>query len=128
MVAAVRPDTSAHVARTGGEVAAHRAGRDGDDRVLVTLQHKLCVTRPGVPELDTTVLGTGQDPLGIGGESDGEDEILIKVSGDARKHETNNKNTGAKVNSPYDPQTSGRSDRPWGPGWECRGATQAPTS
>lgn len=91
MVAAVRPDTSAHVARAGSEVAAHRARRDGDDRVLVTLQHKLGVARPGIPELDTAVLGTGQDPLGIGGESDGEDEILSKVSGDVKRHKANKK-------------------------------------
>lgn len=79
--AAVRPDAGPHVAGSGGEVAARRAGRHRDDRVLVPLQHKLRRARPGVPELDAPVLGARHDPLGIRRQGNTEHEVLLQVRG-----------------------------------------------
>lgn len=42
----------------------------------MSLEHHLRVASPWVPELDTTVLGAGHDPLSIRGQSNAEDEIL----------------------------------------------------
>jgi hypothetical protein len=43
----------------------------------VALQHELRVPGAGVPELHAAVLGAREDPLGVGGERDAEDEILL---------------------------------------------------
>ena len=53
---------------------------DGDDTVLVSLQHKLSLTRGDAPELDGAVLGPGYDPLTVGGYGDREDIVLLRVS------------------------------------------------
>lgn len=42
----------------------------------MSLQHDLGIAGPWIPELDPTVLRAGHDPLGIGGQSNTEDEIL----------------------------------------------------
>ena len=76
MDAGVRPDTSTHVTRSSGKVASSRAGRDGDDRVLVTLEHQLGVAGAWVPELDSTVLRARHDPLSIRGQGNTENEVL----------------------------------------------------
>lgn len=76
----VVPDACAHVAGASGEVAAHWAGGHRDDRVLVTLQHELRVARPRVPELHAAILGSGEHPVSVGGESDGENEVLREMS------------------------------------------------
>lgn len=47
----------------------------------MSLEHKLRITRPGVPELNRPILGSGQDPVSIGGESDGEDKVLVAFEG-----------------------------------------------
>lgn len=77
----VAPDPRAHVAGAGGEEAAGGgAGRHGDDRVLVALEHELGVASAGVPELHAAVLGSGEDPGSIGSQGDTEDEVLENVS------------------------------------------------
>lgn len=81
LYARVRPDAGTHITRSGGKVSnavgtSHRTGRHGNDRVLVSLEHELCVAGTGIPELDTAVLGTGEDPLRVGGQCNAEDEIL----------------------------------------------------
>ena len=77
---AVRPDTGPHVARTRCEETTigskSRAWRNRDDRILMALEHELRVAGAGIPELDTTVLGTRQHPAGIGRQSDAENEVL----------------------------------------------------
>lgn len=45
----------------------------------MSLQHDLGVASPWVPELHTTILGAGHDPLRIGSKSNTEDEILKNV-------------------------------------------------
>lgn len=45
-------------------------------RVLMALQHQLSNTSVGIPELHAAVLGTTENPVAVGGESDTEDEIL----------------------------------------------------
>lgn len=84
----VAPDACAHVSRPGGKVLAARARSHRDDRVLVTLEHNLRVARSGVPELDTTVLGAGHDPLSIRSQCNAENKVLEeKVSLDtSRSH------------------------------------------
>lgn len=78
--ASIRPDACAHVTRTGGEEAAargdNRAGSNGDDRVLVALEHELGMAGARVPKLDTTVLGAGEHPFRVGGERNAEDKVL----------------------------------------------------
>lgn len=59
---AVRPDAGSHVTRAGGEVAASRARRNRDDRVLVALEHELRIPSSRVPELHAAVLGARHDP------------------------------------------------------------------
>ena len=73
----VGPDAGPHVTGTGGEIAAGRAGGDRDDRVLVSLQHKLRRTGTRVPELNATILGARQNPLRIRGKRDAEYEVLV---------------------------------------------------
>ena len=75
--ASVGPDTSPHVARASGKVAAHWAWRHRNDRVLVTLQHELCSTGTGIPELDAAILGTGQHPLRIRGQGHAQHKVLV---------------------------------------------------
>ena len=43
----------------------------------MALQHELRVPGARVPELHAAVLGAREDPLGVGGERDAEDEILL---------------------------------------------------
>jgi hypothetical protein len=45
----------------------------------VALQHELRVASPGIPELDATVLGTGEDPVSIRGERNGENKVLVHL-------------------------------------------------
>lgn len=47
----------------------------------MALQHKLCIACSGVPELDSAVLGAGEDPVSVGGEGDGEDEVFVPFEG-----------------------------------------------
>lgn len=54
----VRPNTSAHVSRAGGEVVSSGARGHGNNAVLVALQHDLSVSGSGVPELHPSVLGS----------------------------------------------------------------------
>jgi hypothetical protein len=77
----VAPDASSHVAGTGSEAATAWAGCDADDAVLVTLQHELSIAGSWIPELNTTILGAGKNPVSIGCESYRENKVLIKVSG-----------------------------------------------
>lgn len=74
----VRPNASTHIAGAGGEVLAARAGRHRDDGVLMSLEHDLCVSGPGIPELDTAILGPRHHPGRVGGQGDGENKILDK--------------------------------------------------
>lgn len=42
----------------------------------MALQHDVRGARSGVPEVHAAVLGARQDPVAVGGEGDGEDEVL----------------------------------------------------
>ena len=64
----IAPDPRAHITRASSEVVPGRAGRDRDDRVLVTLQHELGVARSWVPELHAAVLGARKHPVSVWGE------------------------------------------------------------
>ena len=48
-------------------------------RVLVSLEHELSLASSRVPELHTTVLATGHDPLAIGSEGNAEDKVLVSL-------------------------------------------------
>jgi hypothetical protein len=43
----------------------------------VALQHELSVASSGIPKLNTAVFGSGEDPVSVGREGDGEDKVLI---------------------------------------------------
>jgi hypothetical protein len=72
----VAPDPCSHVTTTGREAATAWAGCHANDRVLVALQHELCVAGSWVPELDTTILGARKDPGSIRSERNRENEVL----------------------------------------------------
>ncbi len=77
----VDPDSCAHIAGAGCEESAgYWAGCDGDDRVLVALEHELGASGAWVPELHATVLGSGQDPGSIWSQGNTEDKVLKNVS------------------------------------------------
>lgn len=44
--------------------------------ILVSLEHHLCISSDGIPELNTPVLGTAHDPVSIGGETHAQNKIL----------------------------------------------------
>ena len=46
----------------------------------MALQHKLSNARVRIPELDTAVFGTTQNPITMGRESNAEDEVLAYLS------------------------------------------------
>jgi hypothetical protein len=46
----------------------------------VALQHELRVARSRVPELHAAILGSGEHPISVWGESDREDEVLREMS------------------------------------------------
>lgn len=74
--ASVGPDTSTHITRSSGKVASSWAGSNRDNRVLVTLEHQLGVAGARIPELNSTVLGAGHDPLSIRGKGNAENKVL----------------------------------------------------
>lgn len=43
----------------------------------MTLQHELRIACSGIPELNAAVLGPGEYPVSIWGESDGENKVLL---------------------------------------------------
>lgn len=43
----------------------------------MTLEHELRSPCSGVPELYAPILGSGQDPVRVGGQSDGEDKVPV---------------------------------------------------
>lgn len=43
----------------------------------MSLKHQLRSSRPGIPELDAAVLGSGQDPVGVGGQGNGQDKVSV---------------------------------------------------
>ena len=45
----------------------------------MALQHELGIACSRVPELDTTILGAGEDPVPVWGERDGEHEVLVAL-------------------------------------------------
>lgn len=45
----------------------------------MALEHELSLASSRVPELHTTVLATGHDPLAIGSESNAEDKVLVSL-------------------------------------------------
>lgn len=47
----------------------------------MALEHELSLAGSRVPELHTTVLATGHDPLAIRSESDTEDKVLVSLEG-----------------------------------------------
>jgi len=73
----VAPDSRSHVTRAGSEAATTWTWRHADDRILVALQHELSVAGSGVPELNTAVLGSGENPVSIWSKSDREDKVLV---------------------------------------------------
>ena len=54
---------------------------DRDDRVLVTLEHELCLCIGRIPELHAAVFTSRDYVLAIRGHSDGEDVILVTDEG-----------------------------------------------
>ena len=51
----------------------------GLTRVLMTLQHKLRLTRRRIPELHATVLATRHNPLTVRGERNTENKVLVAL-------------------------------------------------
>jgi len=45
----------------------------------VALQHQLCTACKWIPELHTAVLGAGQHPAAVNGESDAEDKVFVSL-------------------------------------------------
>ena len=45
----------------------------------MSLEHELSLASSRVPELHTTVLATGHDPLAIGSEGNAEDKVLVSL-------------------------------------------------
>jgi hypothetical protein len=45
----------------------------------VTLQHELRVAGPGIPELNTSVLGAGEDPVSVWSQRNRENEVLVSL-------------------------------------------------
>jgi hypothetical protein len=45
----------------------------------VALEHELGVAGARVPELDATVLGSGEHPFRVGGERDTKHEVLLSL-------------------------------------------------
>lgn len=72
----VLPDTGTHVSGACREVVSSRARGHRNDTVLVSLEHHLGVSGPWVPKLHASVLGSGHDPLVVGCQSNGKNEIL----------------------------------------------------
>lgn len=72
----VAPDTGTHIAGASGKRSSGGTGRDGDDAVLVALQHEMCDAGTGIPELYTAILAPGQDPRSVWGEGHGENKVL----------------------------------------------------
>ena len=64
------PGSSGKKARRGTEI-------DADDRILVSLKHKLHRRRARVPELDAAVFATADDPLALVRDRDGEHVVLV---------------------------------------------------
>jgi len=77
----VAPDSRPHITRSSRERTTRWARRNADDGVLVTLQHELRVSGSGIPELDTTVLGSGENPVSVGSKSNRENEVLVSLEG-----------------------------------------------
>jgi hypothetical protein len=42
----------------------------------MSLEHHLCISSDGVPELDASVLGAAHNPVAIGSEADAEHKVL----------------------------------------------------
>ena len=92
----VLPDSGTHVATTGGEEAASRAGSYGNDygegwlavggqqsvakvrrtRIFVALKHEVAISRAWVPKLNAAIFGTAKDPFAVWGKGDAENEVL----------------------------------------------------
>lgn len=45
----------------------------------MSLEHELRRAGAGIPELDSTVLGSGQHPVGVGGEGNRQHEITVSL-------------------------------------------------
>lgn len=45
----------------------------------MTLQHELRVASSGIPELNTSILGAGEDPVSIWGQRNRENEVLVPL-------------------------------------------------
>ena len=72
----ILPDASLHVTRSGSEQVTGRARCHRDHTVLVSLKHHLRIAGVGVPELDSTILGTRHDPFAAWGQTHGEHVVL----------------------------------------------------
>lgn len=69
---------SLEISRTSAEQAPGRREVDGNDGILVPLQHALRLGRLGIPELHAAILASGRDPLAIRRARDGEHVVLSK--------------------------------------------------
>ena len=76
----VCPDSCAHISTSCRECSTNWTRRDGNHTVLVALQHELGVAGSWVPELDSTVLGAGKNPVSVWGKSNRENKVLVNVS------------------------------------------------
>lgn len=74
----VLPDPSHAIATSTRKIPPAPREIDRDDRVLVALEHKLGLPGGNVAELNGTVFGTGDDPLAVRRNGDGEDIVLFK--------------------------------------------------
>lgn len=45
----------------------------------MSLKHELCSSRARVPELNTAILGAGQDPVGVRGQRNGQDKVPVAL-------------------------------------------------
>jgi len=66
---------------SGHQQILRRPQIDRDNRILVAPQHALYDRGSRVPELHGAVSGPGDDPSAVGGNGDGENEVLWREGG-----------------------------------------------
>jgi hypothetical protein len=59
----ITPDSGSVIATSGREEVARRARCDRDNRVFVSLEHHLSMSRVGVPELHAPIFGAAHHPF-----------------------------------------------------------------
>jgi len=77
----VLPDSSFHVARTSGKQVTCWAWGNGDDGILVPLEHHLGITSVWIPELDSTILRARHDPFASRSKANRKHLVLVALKG-----------------------------------------------